>query len=60
MAEHNTVYNSLLVLAYLRKSAANVKLSTKYKTYKYTDYMNMLKTKEGWKIVIKISYQEFF
>lgn len=41
-------------------SAANVKLSTKYKTYKYTDYMNMLKTKEGWKIVSKISYQQFF
>jgi exopolysaccharide biosynthesis protein len=41
-------------------STANVKLSTKYKTYQYVDYMNMLKTKEGWKIVSKISYQEFF
>ncbi|MDD7913182.1 nuclear transport factor 2 family protein [Polaribacter ponticola] len=41
-------------------TAANVKLSTKYKTYKYTDYMNMLKTKEGWKIVSKISHQELF
>ncbi len=41
-------------------NAANVKLSTKYKTYQYTDYMNMLKTKDGWKIVSKISYKEVF
>lgn len=41
-------------------TAANVKLSTKYKTYQYIDYMNMLKTKEGWKIVSKISHQEVF
>ena len=41
-------------------TTANVKLSTKYKTYQYIDYMNMLKTKEGWEIVSKISYQEFF
>ena len=41
-------------------STANVKLSTKYKTYQYIDYMNMLKTKDGWKIVSKISHQEFF
>mgnify|MGYP000601484390 CR=1 FL=1 len=41
-------------------TTANVKLSTKYKTYKYTDYLNMLKTKDGWKIVSKISHQEFF
>lgn len=40
--------------------AANVKLSTKYETYQYTDYMNMLKTKDGWKIVSKISYREDF
>lgn len=40
--------------------AANVKLSTKFKTYQYVDYMNMLKTKDGWKIVSKISHQEFF
>lgn len=41
-------------------STANVKLSTKYKTYQYIDYMNMLKTKDGWKIVSKISHQDFF
>mgnify|MGYP000020582021 CR=1 FL=1 len=41
-------------------TTANVKLSTKYKTYQYIDYMNMLKTKDGWKIVSKISHQEFF
>ena len=41
-------------------TSANVKLSTKYKTYQYIDFMNMLKTKEGWKIVSKISHQEFF
>lgn len=41
-------------------STANVKLSTKYETYQYIDYMNILKTKKGWKIVSKISYQEFF
>ncbi|WBX71096.1 nuclear transport factor 2 family protein [Tenacibaculum retecalamus] len=41
-------------------TTANVKLSTKYKTYQYMDYMNILKTKEGWKIVNKISHQEFF
>ncbi len=41
-------------------SAANVKLSTKYKNYQYIDYMNMLKTKDGWKIVSKISHKELF
>lgn len=41
-------------------TTANVKLSTKYKTYKYTDYLNLLKTKDGWKIVSKISHQDFF
>ena len=41
-------------------STANVKLSTKYETYQYIDYMNILKTKKGWKIVSKISYQDFF
>lgn len=41
-------------------TAANVKLTTKYKTYEYIDYMNMLKTKDGWKIVSKISHQEYF
>lgn len=40
--------------------AANAKLSTKYETYQYTEYMNMLKTKDGWKIVSKISYRENF
>ena len=44
----------------ISKTTANVKLSTEYKTYQYIDYMNMLKTKEGWKIVSKISHQEFF
>ncbi len=41
-------------------TAANVKLSTRYKTYQYIDYMNMLKTKDGWKIVSKISHKESF
>ncbi|WBX71068.1 nuclear transport factor 2 family protein [Tenacibaculum retecalamus] len=41
-------------------SAANVKLTTKYETYRYVDYMNILKTKKGWKIVSKISHQDFF
>lgn len=41
-------------------TTANVKLSTKYKAYQYMDYMNMLKTKDGWKIVSKISHQDFF
>lgn len=41
-------------------TAANVKLSTKYKTYQYIDYMNMLKTNDGWKIVSKISHKEVF
>ncbi len=41
-------------------TTANVKLSTKYKTYQYIDYMNMLKTKDGWKIVSKISHKEVF
>jgi len=41
-------------------TAANVKLATKYKTYQYIDYMNMLKTKDGWKIVSKISHKESF
>jgi hypothetical protein len=44
----------------ISETTANVKLSTEYKTYQYIDYMNMLKTKEGWKIVSKISHQEFF
>lgn len=41
-------------------TTANVKLSTKYKTYQYMDYMNMLKTEKGWKIVNKISHKENF
>lgn len=41
-------------------TSANVKLSTRYKTYQYIDYMNMLKTKDGWKIVSKISHKEYF
>jgi len=41
-------------------TSANVKLSTRYKTYQYIDYMNMLKTKNGWKIVSKISHKESF
>ncbi|MDT0553924.1 nuclear transport factor 2 family protein [Urechidicola vernalis] len=44
----------------ISETAANVKLSTKYETYEYIDYMNMLKTKEGWKIVSKISHKEVF
>jgi hypothetical protein len=41
-------------------ATANVKLSTKYKTYQYVDYMNMIKTKDGWRIVSKISHKELF
>ncbi|MCH3882191.1 nuclear transport factor 2 family protein [Tenacibaculum aquimarinum] len=40
-------------------STANVKLTAKYEAYKYIDYMNILKTKNGWKIVSKISHQDF-
>ena len=54
------VFESKIFYINISGSAANVKLSTKYKTYQYIDYMNMLKTKEGWKIVSKISYQELF
>ncbi len=59
----NTKTRSFLSKIYyidITGTTANVKLSTKYKTYKYTDYMNMLKTKDGWKIVSKISHQELF
>ena len=41
-------------------TTANVKLTTTYETYRYIDYLNMLKTKDGWKIVGKIAHQEFF
>ena len=36
-------------------STANVKLTAKYEEYKYIDYMNILKTKNGWKIVDAVS-----
>ncbi|MEO9804199.1 MAG: nuclear transport factor 2 family protein [Reichenbachiella sp.] len=41
-------------------NAANVKLSARYATYQFVDYMNLLKTEEGWKIVSKISHCEEF
>ncbi|NQX81912.1 MAG: nuclear transport factor 2 family protein [Flavobacteriaceae bacterium] len=41
-------------------TTANVKLLSKYKTFQYIDYMNMIKTEDGWKIVSKISYKEVF
>ena len=41
-------------------NTANVKLTATYETYQYIDYLNMLKTKDGWKIVGKISHQDFF
>lgn len=41
-------------------TAANVKLTTKYATHQFSDYMNMIKLKEGWKIVSKISFRETF
>lgn len=39
-------------------TAANVKLSVTYDTYRFNDYMNMIKLNNGWKIVSKISYRE--
>lgn len=53
-------FESKIYFIDVSETAANVKLSTKYKTYQYIDYMNMLKTKEGWKIVSKISHKEVF
>lgn len=41
-------------------NAANVKLSARYAKYQFVDYMNLLKTEEGWKIVSKISHREEF
>ena len=59
----NTKTRSFLSKIYyidISGKTANVKLSTKYKAYKYTDYLNMLKTKNGWKIVSKISHKDIF
>lgn len=41
-------------------NAANVKLSARYETYQFVDYMNLLKTEDGWRIVSKISHREEF
>lgn len=41
-------------------TAANAKVLVKYDTYQYIHYFNMLKTKDGWQIVNKISSQKNF
>ena len=41
-------------------TAANVKITATYKTHQFTDYMNMIKLNEGWKIVSKISYRKSY
>jgi len=39
-------------------NAATAKLTVEYPTFYFHDIMNLLKTKDGWKIVSKIFYKE--
>jgi Putative lumazine-binding len=39
-------------------NAATARLELIYETHTFVDFMNLLKTKEGWKIVNKIFYRE--
>ena len=41
-------------------TAANVKITATYKTHQFTDYMNMIKLNDGWKIVSKISHRDTY
>lgn len=58
--KRNRTFKEKLFYINVEGTAANVKLEIKYETFKYTHYFNMLKTREGWKIVNKISSQENF
>lgn len=42
----------------LNGNAASAKLTIEYPTFYFHDFMNLLKTKDGWKIVNKIFYRE--